>query len=65
MKRRRFKQIVSLEQRLAKEAERLKEEAKKLPPGADREILLRKARQADMGAHLSEWLTSPGLRPPD
>jgi hypothetical protein len=63
--RRRFKQTRSLEERLSEEAERLKEEAKKLPPGADREILLRKARQADIGAHLSEWLTSPGLRPPD
>ncbi|MET4804588.1 hypothetical protein [Bradyrhizobium sp. LB11.1] len=65
MKRRRFKQTEPLEQRLAKEAERLKEEAKNLPPGAEREILLRKARQAEIGTHLTEWLTSPGLRPPD
>jgi hypothetical protein len=64
-RRRRFKQTVCLEQSLAQEAERLREQAKKLPPGSERETLLRKARQADTGSHLSEWLTSPGLRPPE
>jgi hypothetical protein len=61
--RRRFKQITALEERLADEAKRLREEAKLLPPGADREALLRKARQAETGAHLTEWITSPGLQP--
>jgi hypothetical protein len=42
----------------------LREEAKKLPHGPEREILLRKARQAETGSHLSEWLRSPGLQPP-
>jgi hypothetical protein len=46
--RRRFKQIDSLEERLAQEAERLRAEAKKLPPGFQRETLLRKARQAEI-----------------
>ncbi|MET4175276.1 MULTISPECIES: hypothetical protein [unclassified Bradyrhizobium] len=63
--RRRFKQTISLEARLAKEAKRLREEAKALPPGLERDLILRKARQAETGSHLSEWLTSPGLRPPD
>jgi hypothetical protein len=63
--RRRFKQTQSLEDRLAREAERLKEQAKKLPHGSERETLLRKARQAETGSHMTEWLTSPGLRPPD
>nr|WP_249141254.1 hypothetical protein [Bradyrhizobium manausense] len=62
--RRRVKQIASLEDRLVQEAERLREQAKKLPPGAEREILLRKARQCDTGSHMSEWLHSPGLQPP-
>lgn len=43
-KRRRFMQTVSLEERLAQEAERLREEAKKLPHGPEREILLRTAQ---------------------
>jgi hypothetical protein len=64
MLRRRFKQALSLEERLAEEAKRLREEAKSLPPGAEREALLRKARQAETGSHMSEWLSSPGLRPP-
>ena len=62
--RRRFKQLQSLEERLSEEAKRLREEAKSLPPGAARETLLRKARQAETGSHMSEWLTSPGLQPP-
>jgi hypothetical protein len=64
MLRRRFKQTVSLEIRLSKEAKRLREEAKLLPPGTVREALLRKARQAETGSHMSEWLRSPGLEPP-
>ena len=65
MLRRRFKQTKSLEERLAEEAKRLREEAKLLPPGAVREALLRRARQAESGSHMTEWLTSPGLRPPE
>jgi hypothetical protein len=26
---------------------------------------LRKARQAETGSHISEWLRSPGLQPPE
>jgi hypothetical protein len=60
MKRRRFKQTVSLEERLAEEARRLREEAELLPHGPVREAALRKARQAETGSHMSEWLTPPG-----
>ena len=54
----------SLEERLAAEAERLSEQAKKLPLGPERETLIRRARQAETGSHISEWLKSPGLQPP-
>ena len=63
-RRRRFQDIQSLEARLAEEAKRLREEAKLLPPGAVRDAMLRKARQAETGSHMTEWITSPGLRPP-
>jgi hypothetical protein len=63
--RHRFKQTDSLEARLAAEAERLREQAKSLPPGAARDEMLRKARQAETGSQMSEWLRSPGLQPPD
>ena len=62
--RRRFRQTISLEERLAEEAKRLRAAARLLPPGAVRQAALRKARQAEIAAHLSEWLQSPGLKPP-
>jgi hypothetical protein len=65
MLRRRFKQTQSLEEPLVEEAKRLREEAKLLPPGALREEMIRKARQAETASHMNEWLTSPGLRPPE
>ncbi|GAB9186228.1 MULTISPECIES: hypothetical protein [Bradyrhizobium] len=65
MQRRRPKQTMSLEERLAEQAQRLREEAKTLPPGIERERAIRKARQAETGSHISEWLRSPGLRPPE
>ena len=60
---RRFRQTRSLEERLAEEAKRLRAEAKLLPLGARREELIRRARQAETGSHISEWLSSPGLQP--
>jgi hypothetical protein len=62
--RRRIKQTQSLEERLADEAKLLRETAKSIPPGAERDRLLRKARQDETALHLTEWLSSPGLRPP-
>nr|WP_247464734.1 hypothetical protein [Bradyrhizobium sp. 62] len=60
----RVTQSTSLEIRLTQEAKRLREEAKALPAGAEREALMRKVRQAEVGSHMSEWLSSPGLQPP-
>jgi hypothetical protein len=64
MERRRVIQTETLEHRLAEEAKRLREEAKLLPPDALRDELIRKAREAETGSHMSEWLSSPGLQPP-
>ena len=63
--RRRFKHTETLEVRLGKEAVRLREEAKGLPQGTEREAMLRRARQCETGSHVSEWLRSPGLQPSD
>jgi hypothetical protein len=54
----------SFKERLAMEALRLKVQDKQLPPGKRRELLLRQARQADIDAHINEWIASPGLQPP-
>jgi hypothetical protein len=64
IKRRRFKQTQSLEERLAAEAMRLRDEARLLHLALPREQLLRKARQSETASHMNDWLTSPGLRPP-
>jgi hypothetical protein len=63
-RRRNVQHILALEKRLADEAKQLREEAEQLPPGFEREALLRKARQDETAAHITEWLTSPGLRSP-
>ena len=63
--RHRFKQVDTLEARLAAEAERLREQASLLPPGAARDEILRRARQAETGSQMSEWLRSPGVQPPN
>jgi len=64
MLRRRFKQTQSLKQRLVEQVKHLREEAKLKRPGVEREELLRKARQTETAAHIDEWLSSPGLKPP-
>jgi hypothetical protein len=48
-----------LDQRLIEEAQRLRKEARGTHPGIERERLIRRARQAETGARISEWLTSP------
>ena len=64
MKRRRFKQTKTLDQRLAEEVTRLRDQARALPPGRSREMLLRKARQDEAAIQIEAWLRSPGLRAP-
>jgi hypothetical protein len=54
----------SFDERLAEETVKLKEKAKTLPIGKERENLLRKARQVETASHINEWLTSPGLQRP-
>jgi len=64
MKRRRIKQTTSLEVRLLRQVEQIKLRAESMPPGQEREQLLKKARDADMGAQIEGWLRSPALQPP-
>ena len=60
MDRCRFVQTVPLIERLAQEAQRIREEAKKLRPGKERQEMLRKARQAEIAASITQWISSPG-----
>jgi hypothetical protein len=54
--RRRFKQTTSLHDRLAAWSKKILEQAANLPPGPQRNALLKKARQADTA---SAWKTGP------
>jgi hypothetical protein len=62
--RRRIKQTVSLQERLASWVRDIRERAAAMPPGPERDALLRKAGQAETACHLDEWINSSGLKPP-
>ena len=62
---RRSKQSVSLKDRLALFANKVRKKASTLPPGGEKETLLKKARQADTTlSQLNDWVSSPELLPP-
>lgn len=62
--RRRFRPFLSLQDRLAAWARQVREQAAKLPPGPERDALLKKASQADTASRLDQWANSSGLQPP-
>lgn len=61
---RRLTQTSRLVERLVADIDYLREQAENLPPGPEHDQVLRKIRQNQTAAHISEWLRSPGLRPP-
>jgi hypothetical protein len=66
MQRRRFKRILSFPDRPEPEEEvrRLKDKARTMRAGKEREMLLKQARHLETAARLKEWLNSPGLQSP-
>ena len=64
MQRRRFKNTLTFPDQPANEAERCRQEAETKPPGLERDHLLREACHAETAAHIEEWISSPGLKPP-
>lgn len=62
--RRRVKQADTLEIRLTEGAKELRDRARQLPAGQDRDALLQRAQHNEAAAHMTEWLTSPGQRTP-
>jgi len=63
-KRRRSKQQLSLQDRLAAWAQNVRKQAEELPAGPEQDALLKKARQAETASHLEDWANSTGLQPP-
>ena len=54
----------SFQERLSVFADDERKKAKLLPPGPERELALRKIRQADTAAHLDGRASSVGLQSP-
>jgi hypothetical protein len=59
-----IKQAIALEERLASDAVKFREQAEQLSGGIQRERLLRRAECSSKAAEILAWLNSPGLRPP-
>jgi hypothetical protein len=55
-RRQRFRQLTSLKDRLAAFAKEAREKATVLPPGFEREEMLKEARQADIAFDLDDQL---------
>jgi hypothetical protein len=55
----------SFEENIAAEKARLKAQVAKLQPGPQKDEMLRKMRQLETAARINEWLSSPGLQPPE
>lgn len=59
IERGRFKEQLPSKDRLSW-ADTIREQANQLCPSPERELLLKKARQADTASHLNEWAKSSG-----
>jgi hypothetical protein len=62
--RRHFRQELSLKERLLASAREARDRAALLPPGPERQKLLRDARLFKTTADLDSWLSSAGLARP-
>ena len=63
-KRRRFSKKQTLQDRVIEWVKDVRDQAAALPPGPERDMLLKKARRAETALHLEDWANSPGLQPP-
>ncbi|MCJ9700171.1 hypothetical protein [Bradyrhizobium sp. SHOUNA76] len=62
--RRRIKQSASFSQRLIEEAVKFRKAAEQRPPGTERELLMKRVRQAEAALQINDWLATPGGGPP-
>jgi len=60
----RFKQTMSLQDRLASFAKEMRDKASLMPPSREKDDLLERASRADTASHLDDWTNSAGLLPP-
>jgi len=55
----------TFEDRIAAEKAKLEAQVAKLKPGPQMDALRKKIRQLETASHMNEWLSSPGLQPPN
>ena len=55
---------LSFEDQVAADKARLEAQIAQLPPGRKKDELRRKLRQLETASHISDWLSSPELKPP-
>jgi len=63
-KRSRTQPEQSLQERIESFTRNVRAAAKRLPPGAERADLARRARDGEAAANIERWLSSPGLQKP-
>lgn len=63
IRRKRVKHASTFEERLLDAARQARDKARKLPPGKEREVLLRLARDSEAAAQINRWISSPGVKP--
>ena len=62
--RRRFKQVTTLQDRIAEWAEQVRSQAARMPPGPARDELLKKLRQSRTAMHMDDWANSSDVQAP-
>jgi hypothetical protein len=55
----------SFEERLSGEIQRMRDEARRMPPGVERDARTKKAAKFEVVLQIDRWVKSPGLQPTD
>jgi hypothetical protein len=58
-RRRRFKQVTTLQDRIAEWATGVRDQVNGMKPGPERDELIKKLRQAETAMHMEDWASSP------
>ena len=64
IRRKRVKHETSFKERLLNSAREAREADEPLPPGLDRELLLRKASASETAVEIHAWISPPRAAPP-
>jgi hypothetical protein len=63
-RRSRFEQVIPLKDRLSAFIQAMRERAALVPPGPERDEILKKAKRAEGARDMEDWANSSELQPP-